>query len=378
MLILRVSAIATRPLCILAEKFMVGESGLLPLLLSIGSIVFISTSIPLHMEYYKSDLKSKSRKKEYVSSLSIALLTVALLLLLFASIFFSVKFSIIIASFFVIEKLADELARENEYHRKYLYWIGIQFYKSLWLILALILFMFFRSYEDLMLLSGLFFAFIIIVGFYSKQREWPIIERNSLRLIKNASKFILGNTLGSLYQQAPRVIVATYLPSAAHIFTLVGQVLQAINLLFDTKYIARNRRIMSLKTEAFYKPFMKSIVYVNITITLLIILFTVIYFYKEIDIGDERLRSIAVFLIQLADGILYLYISFIFGYFQWTSRKINITRIFSLGILLYLPFILTMLVLAQKSEGWWFVGINNIAGVGLLTYFLLHIKCTKI
>jgi hypothetical protein len=80
---------------------------------------------------------------------------------------------------------------------------------------------------------------------------------------------------------------------------------------------------------------------------------------------------------QFADVVLYLYMSFMFGYFQWTLRPINITRIFITAILLYFPFITTMIVLAQKNEEWWFVGVNNIAGIVLITYLLFNLNFGK-
>lgn len=377
LLILRASAIAIRPFCVLAEKFIVGEFGLLPLVLSIGSIVFIATSMPVHMGYYKSDLKSESKKTEYISSLSLIILVVSIFSVIFSSIFLQFNLSIIIACFFLIEKIADELARESEYRKKYILWAGVQFYKSLWIILSLVISIFFRNYEFFLLVNGLFFACLSVLFFYIIQREKPIIDSDSVKIIKNTSKYILGNMMGSLYQQVPRVIVATYVPSVAHIFTIVGQALQSINFIFDTKYIARSRRIMSLKPERFYKLFRNSIIYVNIGIGLLIGLSMAVYFCFKFDLNDMVIRSVFVFIIQLADGILYLYMSFMFGYFQWTVRRINIARIFSVGILLYIPFVIAMLHLAQKNEGWWFVGINNVAGIGLITYLLMHLNFGK-
>ena len=135
--------------------------------------------------------------------------------------------------------------------------------------------------------------------------------------------------------------------------------------------------MMSLKPERFYKLFRKSIIYVNIGICLLIVFSMITYFYFKLNLSDAVIRNVFIFIMQFADVVIYLCMSFMFGYFQWTLRPINITRIFITAILLYFPFITTMIVLAQKNEEWWFVGVNNIAGIVLITYLLFNLNFGK-
>jgi hypothetical protein len=364
--LLKAFVLALRPFCVLIDQFFFGEHGELPLIISIGTMVFLSTSIPLHIEHYREDLKSNYQKELYVNGVGLLTLFTSLMCGVFLSILYGAEIGVAITAFYVIDKFCDELARECEYKKQYYRWMGLQIYKSAWMLFAIILGAILNDYSCYLSVLGVMSSFIIFVYFGENNKLYPKIRKYSVFLIVRKTKFLLGGLISGGYQQIPRIIISNSMPEKAHLVTLIAQVFQLANVLFDARYISTHRRAMSIKTELFYSKFKKKSpqIFLGIVGAMLALTLGRIVFLNLMNIPKFDDVFIAMFV--ALDGFIFLYMSVYLGYLQLINDRFNFSKIYLISIFFYISLTGFVLYFVKYEGASTVYVINSVCGIFIL------------
>lgn len=373
---LKAFVLALRPFCVMLDQFYFGEQGKLPLIISIGSMIFLSTSIPLHIDHYKKDLKSDYEKKVYINGVVTLILYVSLVCMALIGILFGLKIGVAIAAFYVIDKICDELAREYEYRREYFWWMGMQVYKSIWMLLVILFGERYFDYLGGFSVIGVIGSLAIFKFFCGKSRIAPKIDINSLYVILKKIKFLLGGVISGGYQQIPRIVISNNIPEKAHLVTLIAQAFQLVNILYDAKYFSTHRRAMSIRTELFYSKFNKKSSKIILgmvgAFSLLATARWIISNFSSMHEFDDVFISIFV----AFDGFIFLYISIYLGYLQWVEGRINVSIIYLALISIYASLTGLLAIFFKYDNVSLVYIVNSICGV--LIFWVLTSSLIKI
>ncbi|HEY9090054.1 hypothetical protein [Parasphingorhabdus sp.] len=261
LLIQRASVLLIRPITVLAEGKFVPGGNILIFLLPIAAMALTISSIPVHLQFFRSTATHAERKSiesTYISGLLIiSLLAVVLLIaaLMIAWKDMSLTMLLSICAVFLIEKFSDELTRYFEFHRQYHHWFGVQLLRSAWLFIPIGLYLAGYNYAASLAILAVLIAIGSVTAFFVSTKLRPSFNMNGWHLIKTNIAFISSAGLVAIHRQVPRIAVASLFPQFAHIFQAIAQLMQGVSLLFNVKYQIPYRAMIARRPLYFERLF---------------------------------------------------------------------------------------------------------------------------
>lgn len=357
LLVFRALPLFLRPLVIILEGALVDDGYILIFLLPLTMLVVTLTSIPVHIDYYKSNFEqgySSTIKVAYEASLTwIIIVGIAIvfsieyfissidglnLLVLFSAVFL-----------FIVEKFSDETSRMLEFKKKYYYWFLIQCVRSGWMLFPLFLFILGFDYEksfliiSFLLLIPIFIIFKAVTGLSLKTDciGFSVIFKNII--------FLFGSALMASYRQVPRILVAKMYPEYAHLYLSVAQIAQSSSILFNVKYQVPYRKLIARKTRIIQKKLQPTIFKILVPCLLIVFFYFFIHCFFDFKKIGDLIFVIIMLPILLSDAIIFSILAAHLGYLTWFAERNKI---------LILYFVLSISSIFFCFIYYTFIGIN--------------------
>lgn len=331
LLIIRAFPLLLRPAAIIFEGIAGLESHILVLVLPIAMMVLTITSIPVHLDYFKSKVSKEcnnSYAKPYMSALTWLMLLVLVLLPLILIKFNLVENLYLIGSIccvFLIEKLADETSRFLEFNKNYKKWLLIQVLRSVWLFFPVIVAQIGYDYNKSFLLFAIIALSYMIIAFAKTLSFVLCFKLEGLTLIYKNLFYIVGSILPASHRQGPRIIIAKLYPEYAHVFLAVAQLCQSVSLVFNVKFQIPYRKIIARRTMTFHK------ITKSVMLKFLIASGSISMTYAFImafNIDEKYPQGFLLVLILIpilmADAISFAILSVYLGYLQWIEDRVSV------------------------------------------------------
>lgn len=354
-----------RPAAIIFEGIAGLESHILVLVLPIAMMVLTVTSIPVHLDYFKSKVSKESNNrlaKSYMASLTWLILLVLVLLPLVL-----IKFNLIenlylisaICFVFLIEKIADEISRHLEFNKNYKKWLLIQVLRSIWLFFPVILSLIGYDYNKSFLIFSIIALSLMIFSFAKTLSLNPCFKLEGLNLIYKNLFYIVGSILPASYRQGPRIIIAKLYPEQAHVFLAVAQLCQSVSLVFNVKFQIPYRKIIARKTMTFYK-ITKSVMLKFLIATGLISMTYALIMTFNIDekYSQGFLLGLILIPVLMAEAMAFAILSVYLGYLQWVEDRVSV-------FITYLACIASFLIVTIFAFEFAIISIKHIGIIGI-------------
>lgn len=298
------------------------------LALPIVALAITFSSVPVHLDYYKSrpgDTAYRIGARDYMAGLTLIIILVffslATLLWILPSTLNNWLIAAVLFSF-VSEKLADETSRRLEFQKAFVGWLFVQIFRSGWFFIPIFAALFGARYEISFTLTALVAAISMYVVFNRVTRLTPILSLAAFRVIRYNSIFVIGSFLPGAYRQLPRLFVSTVYPAQAHVFMTVAQISQGAALIFAVKYQIPYRKIIARKTVMFQRllnNIMKKFIFaILVFLPVYVFLANLVY-----DVSTVRMYYLGLFLIpiMLTEAIVFALLQAHVGYLPWFANK---------------------------------------------------------
>lgn len=367
--LLRVLAVGIRPFGIALEGILLSSSDLLVTLFPLVGLIILCSAVPTHLEYYKlqSSHDQNGLARLYLQQLVIVTGLVVILcsvVFIFLGMLIS-AFFLCFLLFYLLEKVTDELLRKYEFQRRMYVWFLLQFSRSTWVILPIILAYYGTSYELSFIAFGLI---VLIVTFIFFLREFPLLtlpSRDSFRAVSQKFVYLLGNfTIGS-YRQGPRLYVVSSFPEFAHVYMVISQTVQVLNIAYNTKLQIPYRKMIARKTRLVFNR-VRRVNWALITGVVFVSCVFLIIPYLENPNPYPLLIVSLLIPILACEAIMVAILAAMVGYIQWglSMRGFVIAfayLIFVVGAIAIL-FILTDLDLLLSANILYLPALNCLFG----------------
>lgn len=326
LLVLRAAPLFLRPAAIFLEAVLVSGDYVLIFVLPVAMMALTLSSIPLHLDYYKSFQDPLGMAaRSYISGLTWIVIfsttsLVSITYLMFQDapqgLFFAIAFT------FLIEKLADEASRALEFQKQFFGWFLIQMSRSGWFFLPLLLMVLGFDYLLSFVVSAAFIVIIFATIFFSVLKIPLSMSASGLQLILKNIVYFFGSVLPASYMQIPRMLVVKYYPEVSHGYLIIGQLCQGFSLLFNVRFQIPYRKVIARRTKAFQRimwPVMVKLIWIILSIALLYVF--IIFYFLDFEF-DLYLLSALLVPVMTADAILFSIMTAHLGYVSWfVSRR---------------------------------------------------------
>lgn len=344
LLFLRASPLMLRPAVIILEGYLLMDGDILVLTLPIGMLALTISSIPVHIEYYRTDKNSFNRQalgEQYVSGLlwitllSLVILAAALLTTNLGMGGWQIAGTCL---FFLVEKQADEISRLFEFQKAFVKWFLVQIARSAWMILPILAALAGLSYELSFVIAAALTVAAFAVLFLKVTGLQIVIDRSGLVIIGKNLIYLFGSFLPASYRQLPRILVARLFPEQAHIFLATAQLTQGVGLLFNVRFQIPYRKLIARKTRLFQRqvqPAMLRLLVIPVVVAPIWLLGGMLLSF--IDWTGITL-GLALFPLLMADALMFAIIAAHLGYLPWFERRsrVLVTYLINIGLLLAL------------------------------------------
>lgn len=348
LLFTRLIVVGIRPVAVFAELIYVEKNdAYLPFVLPIIGLMMMSSSIPIHLDYYKSFEKTTyvEMKSLYTGNI-ISVCSIFLIIVLLGNYFLgaiqNLWMSIILCGF-ILEKTADELSRILEFQKKFLNWFLVQTIRSTWQYAAIIAYMACGEYASWSILFIILSTLIILaisinMGLYSSRPKLDI------KYLISFHEYIPSQLISALYTNFPKLVIGIYFSSVAHAYNILGQSMQIILIVYNVKMQVPYRKIITRKTKHFFRVAL-SLNSKLIVISLIcagVSLF--IYIIQNILSLGEHISWISLSVLMVSEAILIGIFSSYLGYVQWLIQGRHYA-IFTLKVLAFAIVIFGVLMM---------------------------------
>lgn len=333
----------SRPLAIFLDGYFAGNLKLLVYVVPISMMTLAASSVPVYRKYYlakftlnkKPDYREVSLTESAYSGQLAVILVVSVALLFIACKWFKINhdglFPLIACALFVSEKYFDEITRLLEYRKEFDRWFIAQTARSAWMILPGIGYKLGKwDYQMSLLVLALVAAALAALVFYSIVRASPKISISGLIGMASEMRLVPGAIILSTARNIPRLLVARYFPNVSHIYISLGQLTQSINLLYDVRFMAPLRRVMSLRPRRYARS-LKKLYFTVVTISLLVVAFFGIISFVVPDIfvfGVSKFTYPAILLMLLVEASIGSVFSSLIGLPQWFIEDSVLARLY--------------------------------------------------
>jgi len=302
------------------------QSPLLVLTIPLSMVALTLSSVPVHLNYFKSlDINSSTShalSKQYISSLtwvsiiSFAILSLTLTILPGEN---DAYFISLVGITFLIEKLCDESSRFLEFQKKFVNWFYVQTLRSGWFLAAQALSFSTLPYKENLILCAAIALLISLYVFSRVSKLTFCFNLTGVHLITNNLVFWFGNFLPTIYVQVPRIIVPILFPNGAHIFFALSQIAQGVGLLFNVKFIIPYRKVIARHTKLFHDRIFR----VKLVTMLVCFIVATAYIYFGLSLDNSPSQAYLVLglsPIVLADALTLSVLSAYLGYIPWIGN----------------------------------------------------------
>lgn len=327
LLLLRAVPLFLRPAAVLLEGVVIAENHFLVIVLPIAMMALTTSSIPVHLDYFKSlpgSLSYDRLAKQYISALT-WLTLVSILVLVAIFIFFPFGLGELlffaICLVFLTEKIADEASRILEFRKDFVSWFFVQAFRSGWFFIPIIASVFGFSYEVAFLMIA---ALICIFMYYVFRRVSglvPCFEREGLAQICDNLVFLIGSFLPSSYRQMPRIVVAKLYPEQAHIFLAMAQVAQGVGLIFNVRYQIPYRKVIARRTIIFQRLMQPTMLRVLMPSGLIALAYFMIPYFVAQESLSNNILALLLAPVMIADALTFSILAAHLGYLPWFVKK---------------------------------------------------------
>lgn len=364
--IYRIIPLGIRPATIILEGMLANNQNILIQTLPISMMALMLSSIPVHLEYYKSKTVQPALKileTQYISGLTwlILIFTAALTVIIsLPPLNFTSNLIIITCSMFLIEKLADESSRSLEFRKKFFGWFLVQFLRSAWLLIPLTAAFLGLNYAALYLVFCLLTALTSLFIFIHVTGLLPSLNLRGFTPIKNNIVFFFGSFLPASYRQLPRFIVAQVYPEQAHTFLAIAQIGQGINVMFNVRFQIPYRKLIArrpLKVQTILEPTMRCVLLLPILTSLLYVSGPIF-----IDLSQTTSFHQMIFFapVVFAEALLFAIIAAHLGYIQWIGKR-------HAAMIYYLVCITLGLTIGVVLFNANYTDVTNLTGIPVIT-----------
>lgn len=334
LLTLRGVPLLLRPTVILLEGSIIVEDPILILVLPLAMMALMVSSIPVHLDYFKSQATHPDRKRlahSYVSGLTwICLLSLLILapLLVLLPLKLSGTIVLSVCLVFITEKLADETSRALEFRKAFVKWFLVQSLRSGWMAIPIVLSLAGVSYETaFLLMSG--FACALMFQLYLKVLGLrPRLSREGFGLIRDNLVFLAGSFLTASYQQLPRVVIAKMFPEQAHIYLALAQVTQGVNLVFNVRFQIPYRRIIAHKPLTFQRRLKPAMLWILAPSSVVALIYLVLPILIDVTSLPNGMLAALLVPAMVANALTFSILGSYLGYLQWFARKSHVLSLY--------------------------------------------------
>lgn len=327
LIVLRAAPLFLRPAAVLLERAFVPNGHILVFVLPIAAMALTVSSIPVHLDYFRShpglvDYKRQSR--EYASAISLLTLASAIVLVSVLAVApLGLDLTLIIATCFVFisEKLADETSRAFEFRKEFGKWFGIQAIRSSWLVLPISAHTLGMSYSFSFLITSILVSFLMLGLFIFVSGLLPTLSLAGLALIRNNLVFLVGSALPASYRQVPRIVVSKLFPEQAHVFLAVAQLSQGVSLIYNVKFQVPYRKLIARRTLAYQRRLRPITGKLAVMVTFVAIIYLPISLIDSTGHLGEGGIGLALMPLMAADALAFGVLSTHLGLLPWFTKK---------------------------------------------------------
>jgi hypothetical protein len=377
--LLRVIPLLLRPVAVILEGVFIETEQVLVLVLPISMMVLTISSIPVHLDYFKSLASQPNRdqlSRKYMSALTWLTLGGILMILpisMVPSLGLHTSIIYAICIVFVIEKLADEASRTLEFRKAFGKWFLVQAFRSGWFFLPIGASLFGFDYVDAFLIAGLIALSIMYFVFKRVLGLIPRLSLEGISSIRNNIVFLVGSFLPASYRQLPRIAIAKIYPDQAYVFLAISQLTQSVGLVFNVRFQIPYRKVMARRTAAFQKILQP----VMLKLLLPAALIAVAYFLLSVAVDPAKLSSIELALllgpILTADALTFAILSAHLGYLPWYANNRAALATYLLCITAAIVFA-GLLVSVEVSDYITILGVPALTMVVAFIWLILIIR----
>ncbi|WP_128690615.1 hypothetical protein [Chromohalobacter israelensis] len=374
----RVIPLFLRPLAIIFEGMLGGNSAILVLSLPIAMMALTLSSIPVHIDYYKSnaaDFPAEFFKLQYASGLGCLIIISLLALVCIMSIpafGFGGVFIAITCFSFLLEKQSDEISRALEFRKNFLGWFLVQLLRSGWVFIPLIAAFLGFGYESFYLIFSMLGVVLVTIIFRKVVGFFPYFSMGGIDSIRKNMVFFFGSFLPASYRQLPRILIARMYPEQAHAFIALSQFSQGVGVLFNVRFQIPYRKIIARRPLMFQRilePVMKKILLIPAVVVFLYIATPI---YLDLSTVPSLIQSVFFLPVVIADALVFSILSAHLGYIHWFANKLSAMWLYTLCMALAVV-VLGALSLINYPD------LVNLAGIPVATMivgfiWLLYIK----
>jgi len=350
LLMLRAVPLFLRPAAVLFEGAVIDNGHVLIFVLPIAAMALTLSSIPVHLEYFRShsnhpDYGEKADK--YISAISLLTLLSAIILIVTLSIIPLDLNGIIIAAIcftFISEKLADETSRALEFRKAFFKWFLIQALRSGWMFVPVLLALAGMSYAVMFLFLSLLSCGLMLATFRVVTGLRPTLKRIGLPLIRMNMVFLVGSVLPASYRQGPRIVVSSLFPDQAHIFLAIAQLCQGITLIYNVRFQVPYRKLIARRTMLFQRRLYPFIFKLIIAVWILTSGYIILAFMGSEMKFEGIILAIVLAPIMVAEALTFGVLSTYLGFLPWcvSRREALLTYLLCIASMGFVVFILVV------------------------------------
>jgi len=329
LLVLRAAPVVMRPAIVLLEALLVHDNHVLVLLLPVAMMALTISSIPVHLDYFRARPGSSEYRRlgrAYVSGLSwITLASSVVLALVLMAVPLGLSPILVLACVltFLTEKLSDESCRSLEFRKEFVKWFLVQAARSAWFVLPLAASVAGLPYEASFVVFAAFAAAAMFVIFRRTSGLDMRFGREGFSLIRNNIVFLVGTFLPASYLQLPRIVAATLFPTYAHVFLAVGQLSQAVTLVFNVRYQVPYRKLIARRTYMFQRRMQPMMVHILIASALIAVVYLMVPGLISIERWPALAIGVALVPIAVAHATTFAVLAAHLGYLSWVAGRLN-------------------------------------------------------